>query len=189
MIGQITPLVQAARRVWITAVVGHIVGATLSASLLGFVLGACGLIFRANQWALPLDVLGGSVLLLCALRDGDIWPWPLLTLHRQTPAWFLGVFGPLWGAFAWGADLGQGWTTNIVFTGYYGLLLWAIASGSPTLGAVLLGAFGLGRALPVLVVGLVRRDNELNAIAPLHLVRPVNAVALAVVAGYFLAAW
>jgi hypothetical protein len=43
--------------------------------------------------------------------------------------------------------------------------------------------------LPVLAAGLVGRDDKLGAIVPLHLVQPANAAALAIVAGYFLAAW
>jgi hypothetical protein len=42
----------------------------------------------------------------------------------------------------------------------------------------------------VLAAGLVGRDDKLGAIVPLHLVQPANAAAvLAIVAGYFLAAW
>lgn len=189
MIGQITPLVQAAKRTWIAAVIGHITGATLSAGTLGFLLGTCGLALGINRWGWPLDLIGGAILLLCALHDGDILPWPLLSLRRQTPAWFFGAFGPAWGAFAWGVDLGQGWTTNIIFAGYYGLVFWAVAGGSPMWGMILLGVFGLGRALPVLAAGFVRPNGIPEAIVPFRLAQPVNAILLAVVAGYFLRPW
>jgi sulfite exporter TauE/SafE len=76
------------------------------------------------------------------------------SLRRQTPQWFKDEFGMFWGAFAWGLDLGQGWTTWIYSAGYYAVIAWAFVLASPLAGALLLTAFGVGRALPVLARGL-----------------------------------
>src|SRR5438046_4800119 len=121
MIGQITPLVQAAKRTWLSSIAGHLAGATLAAGALGLVLGIAGRIVGFDRWEQPGGVAGGVVFLACALRDAGIVGWPLLALRRQTPKWYQCAFGPTGGAFLWGADLGLGWTTLIIFSGYYGL--------------------------------------------------------------------
>jgi len=195
MIGQITPLVQVAgRRIWLTAVVGHIAGATLSAAVLGLVLGTVGLLCGLDRWKLPLAVAGGAIFLACAVQDASGWWWELPSLTRQTPARLKLSFGPLWGAFAWGVDLGQGWTTRILFPGYYGLLLWIVLSAAPFQGMLVLGAYGLGRALPVLLTGLLAPRQDLITLSAVYgtrliLLQRVNATALAVTAGYILARW
>ena len=193
MIGQIKPLVQVAgRRVWLTAVAAHIAGAALSASILGAILGALGLATGLPQRApLIADLIGCAALVACALRDIELWKWSLPSTSRQTPAWFRTAFGPVWSAFAWGADLAQGWTTHVTFASYYGLVLWAVLSGSPSLGGILLGAYGLGRALPVLAAGLAGHTHDLGMahLSQLRLLHLVNASAATFVAGYMLGVW
>jgi cytochrome c biogenesis protein CcdA len=154
MIGQITPLVQVAgRRTWFIATLGHGIGMVMSAAILGFVLGTLGLALGVNSPSPMVTLLGGGVLVLCALRDVGVGRLRAPTLQRQTPRWFRDVFGPFWGSLAWGLDLGQGWTSHILFTGYYGLVAWAVLLGNPLEGALLLGAYGLGRVVPVLLAG------------------------------------
>jgi cytochrome c biogenesis protein CcdA len=192
MIGQIAPLVQAAtKRVWIQAVAGHIAGTTLSAAALGLVLGTCGLAIGLDRWGAPLRLVSGALFIVCALQDGGGWRWVRPSLHRQTPAWFRPAFGPLWGELAWGVDLGQGWTTRILFSGYYGLVLWAILRARPAHAVVVLGAYGLGRGLPVLTASFRARHVRLAILATAYMARlpvlyQVNAVALAFTAGYLL---
>ncbi|MGH2410842.1 MAG: hypothetical protein ACRDGS_10815 [Chloroflexota bacterium] len=119
-----------------------------------------------------------------------MWQWSLPTTHRQTPAWFRSAFGPQWSAFAWGADLGLGWTTYVTFSGYYGLVLWALLLSSPVHGSMIVGAYGLGRALPVVGAGLgCHRDLGLAHLGGLRFLKVVNAAVLTLVAGYFLVGW
>lgn len=191
MIGTITPLVQEAKRTWVDAVVGHVVGTGLSGSLLGFVLGACGLLLGLHRWTPEARLAGGIVFLMCAFRDVDLGHWALLSLRRQTPSWWLCAFGPKWAGFAWGIDLGQGWTTRIVFSGYYGLIFYAVVAASPVLSGLILGAYGLGRALPIFWAGTLVRRIELGQLSSayvlrLPLIQRINAAVLAFVAGYFI---
>ncbi len=135
---------------------------------------------------------GGAIFLACAVQDASGWWWRLPSLTRQTPAPLKASFGPLWGAFAWGVDLGQGWTTRILFPGYYGLLLWIALSADPFQGMLVLGAYGLGRALPVLLAGLLVQRHDLITLSAVYgtrlpLLQCLNATALAVTAGYILA--
>src|SRR2546425_13223413 len=125
MIAQITPLVQVAgKRSWLAVVSAHALGAVASAAVLGCFLGALGALVPFNSNAPAVRVLGSAFVFLCALRDAAVWRWPLISMKRQVRAWFPRVLGWKLGAFAWGADLGQGWTTYIESAGYYALVLW-----------------------------------------------------------------
>jgi len=129
-------------------------------------------------------LLGAAVLLVCALWDVGVLRWRPPTLRRQTPKWVLCYYGPAWGGFVWGLDLGQGWTTRVEFAGYYGLAAWAVLTASPCYGALVVGAFGLGRALPVVVAGALvwRLKLDLPSVVQMWRTRVmglVDAVALA----------
>lgn len=149
-----------------------------------------GLALGLDRQGLPVGGVG-VFLLICALQDAGAWHGWRPHLQRQTPAWFRQVFGPVGGAVAWGVDLGQGWTTLILFSGYYALVAWAVLSAQPILATAVLGAYGLGRGLPVLTTGLRGRGVHLSVLATSYLTRlpllyQINALALAVVAGYTL---
>lgn len=193
MIGEITPLVQAAgRRTWSKAAIAHVAGAASSAAFLGLLLGSAGLLLGLDRSMPGTGVLIGATLLACSLRDAGVTRVRLPSLHRQTPRWFRAQFTPIWYGLLWGADLGQGWTTRILFTGYYGLVLWAVLSADPRAAALVLGAYGLGRVLPVLVAGL-RDLRPAQVIAmPIFqqpLLQQVNAAALALAGAFFIAAF
>lgn len=188
MIGEITPLVKVAgRRTWIAAVSAHIIGAAGSGALLGAMLGGLGTAVRGSF--VP-GVMVASALLASSLRDAGLTPVRLPSVDRQTPRWLASHFTPVWTALLWGADLGQGWTTRVLFAGYYGLVLWAILAGDVASAAVVLAAYGLGRALPVLVAGTFGADipySQLRSwlIFRQPLLQQLSAVALAM-AGTFL---
>lgn len=190
MIGKITPLVQAAgRRTWSAAASAHALGSTLSGAVLGLILGGIGLAIGAGHWGQSTAIIGGVLLFACALRDAEVLRLSLPSLKRQTPSWCKCALGPAGGGFVWGLDLGQGWTTHILFTGYYGLVLWTVLDAAPFLGAVALGCYGLGRALPVVVAGLGAGhgqdvDNLLWYGRHLWALKGMNAAALAVMAGF-----
>lgn len=141
-------------------VCAHAAGAVISAATLGFVLGTLGLLSPFGHTTPMVRVLAGSFVFLCALRDAAVWQWPLLSLRRQTFAWLPRLLGWRWGAFAWGLDLGQGWTTQITYAGYYAVALWSLVYADPVRGALAFGAYGLGRALPLAAVGLVEGGNK-----------------------------
>jgi hypothetical protein len=90
-------------------------------------------------------------------------------------------------------DLGQGWTTYIEFYGFYALVLWALVLGSPLQAAVVMGSYGLGRGLPVLVAGLAPGQNAagplgVGYVVHYSLVRRINALALAFTGACIIAA-
>lgn len=94
------------------------------------------------------------------------------------------AFGPVWEPLAWGLELGQGWTTHIEFYGYYALVAWALLTGEPARGAIVLGSYGLGRGLSVLLAGLSGGGRGSGPLALGYLFRSllvhrINACALA----------
>lgn len=198
MIGEITPLVKVANRMtWGLAVVAHTCAAIASATLLGLVLGIVGALVRAalegvlSPSALPvLAALGSMALVAAALREAGVVSLRLPTLQRQTPQWIKRQFGLVWSSLLWGADLGQGWTTHILYTGYYALVVWAVAHATPVHSALVFAAFGLGRGLPVLVAGAGSEAARTGisprlGLARQSLLQRVNAVVLALT-GVFL---
>jgi len=193
MIGQITPLVQAAsKKSWVQAVVAHWCGAIGSAALLGLALGALGTALSVTRWQTAAILIVAAVFLFCAFREADITTCPVPSLRRQTPKKFMCAFGPIWGPFAWGLELGQGWTTSIEYVGYYAVVLWAFLLGGSFQGAVVLAIFGLGRGLPILLAGLPRNATAAGPLAAGYethhsAIQTANVLALAFV-GSFLAA-
>lgn len=192
MIGQITPLVKAAEeRAWYTAVAGHLVGAVLSAGLLGLTVGGLGgALGFPGRGTLAIFVVGG-ICLVCAISDAGLLGSWRPSLARQTPKWMLSEFGPFWGGLAWGGDLGQGWTTRLESAGYFALIAWVLLLGGPAYGAIVLGAFGLGRALPVLVAGPLARRLDVGVLSSVYIrrsgfVHQALAFGLALVAGSLL---
>jgi hypothetical protein len=155
MIGQITPLVQeASRRRWAMATSAHFMGSVLSGATVGLVLGLLGALAKLDQSRLMLACFC-LLLALCILRQVRLVYVPLPSFQRQTPKWFTSQYGDVWGAFAWGGDLGQGWTTRIEVAGIYALLAWCTLDGSVVLGSVTMGVFGAARAAPVVAAGLM----------------------------------
>jgi cytochrome c biogenesis protein CcdA len=66
-----------------------------------------------------------------------------------------------------------------------------MGAGQAIQGALVLGAYGLGRALPVLAAGALHRDATLDSASSVWLrhfsaIRQVNALALACVGGYLI---
>lgn len=168
MIGQITPLVQAAKRTWVKTVGGHMAGSTLAAAAFGFALGTVGLAISVLGLDLPAGLVVGPVALACAAQGLDLVRWRLPMLRRQTPSWYTCAFGTVGGGFLWGADLGLGWTTLVIFPGYYVLVVAAFCGASPLLGALVLAAYGMGRALPAAWAGLLAGRFPLHWLAVAH---------------------
>ena len=100
-----------------------------------------------------LDAISGRVVvmaliaLLC-LREAGLIHFPLPQVDRQTQKMWAAEFGHVTGAAMWGAHIGLGFATVIKHGGLYIVALCALLLG-PLEGAILMGAFWLGRALPI----------------------------------------
>src|SRR5687767_11972790 len=130
--------------------------------------------------------LGGVLALLGALREAGWIRVPLPQVARQVPErWRRGWPLPAW-SLAYGAGLGVGLMTHQVVATFWIAAAGALALGDPLVSALVLVPFGVGRALMVALPARGSRDPA-EAVGRLaarrRVLRPVNAVALAVLAG------
>lgn len=132
------------------------VGAVLSASLVGGIFGALGAMLAARAPSLHLTTWGflASVAMIYGFAELQGAKWPVLTRHWQIPKKW-GWYGlPLF-AIAFGLILGSGLFTFITFIGYHLLLLLCVIRADPLQGSVLMAFYGAARAAPVLFAPLV----------------------------------
>ncbi len=101
-----------------------------------------------------LPALAGGLALLAALAEaGNVRVRP--QVRRQVPErWRFVMPFPL-ATFAYGVLLGLGWTTYVLTLAVWVLFALAFALGDPALGLAAGLAFGLGRALPIVLLAPV----------------------------------
>lgn len=131
----------------------HLLGAVSGAASLGSLAGAlgAGLYNVIGTTVTPSLVLSltGIIAIPYALRELRIIPVPAPQFSRQVPHKWRLIFPPKVMAFCYGLGLGLGVATRIPVTTFYIPLLWTVLVGDPWLGALALGGFGVGRALPL----------------------------------------
>lgn len=135
----------------------HVVASTTGGLLAGALLGWLGhsLLNWMPEWGVWGVLFGLSTLLV--LREHGWVRFPLPQWRRQTGATWYRRFGPLWTAWWWGLDLGSGLTNFITFSGYWVLVVAIVLHGSGGLGALVLGSYGLGRAVALLAAPILLR--------------------------------
>jgi hypothetical protein len=159
MLTSITPLGERGRaNRWSVTIAAYIVGSLAAGAALGAALGALG------GWVAPvgraaLGLLAVAAFGACALDLAGRRPW---CWHRQVDENWLHAFrGWVYGA-GYGLQLGAGVLT-IVTTGTVYLVWWACwLTGSAPAAALLGGAFGLSRAIPLVAVRGVRSPGALR---------------------------
>lgn len=168
----------------------HTLGNVAGAAGLGGLLGALGamLPWSAHRAQTPMAILllTGCLCLLYSLRELGLVPVPAPQVHRQVPVWWQGKMRRQTVAVLYGLVLGSGLVTRVAVATLYAPVLWAVLSGRPGQGALVMSAFGLGRALPVLWFGLRGKTamDTLPLFGPLTAWQPIvhlaNGMALAV---------
>jgi hypothetical protein len=171
-----TPLVQGGRKSdqYRLALVAHTVAAAGAGAASGVLLALLGSAVvhdaAADGSAAAVGVVG-IALSLAQLRGGRLRG---MQVPRQTSKQWRERLGPVGAPIAWGLDLGSGLTTFVPFGSYWVLPLAAVFRANLGYGALLLGLFGLGRALTVVVASLNARDAaavpEIGVEAPFHAV-------------------
>lgn len=162
MVETISPVVHGGRnRRYYSAVALHAVGATVSALALGGVLGALGMLLGAPWGAEGLWFVA-AVAVLYALRELARVPVPLPDLDRQVPDWWRTFYSRNVAAFLYGLGLGIGFATYLSFGTLVAVAAGALATGSPAVGALLMGGFGLARGVSVLVVSARAPEHALE---------------------------
>jgi MFS family permease len=185
MVTTIDPVVHGGRNKRYARAVGlHVVGATAAAAAFGGVLGGLGALLGApwRTWSL-VGVAGAGV--AYALRESVRLPLPLFDRRRQVPEWWRTFYSPPVAALLYGLGLGIGFMTFLTFGTFVAVAVAAVASGSPAVGALVCGPFGLARGLSVLVAtgGGAATLDRLDRLAATRGPRLVNAVTLIALAG------
>ena len=182
MLSSIHPLGERARHNrWALTVAAFTMGAAISGSLAGLALGAVGSLVplpdRSGLMVTAGAALAAGVLDMARIRA----PGP----SRQVNETWIGAFrGWVYGA-GFGLELGLGSVTYVVTWGVYASYLAALATASPTLGALVGAGFGVGRSLSLWLAGRVDRPSRLTGFnrrlaSAGPLVRKTSAVALSV---------
>ncbi len=192
MLSSITPLGERARHNrWTTTAAWYVAGSMIGGVTLGVVLGAAGQGLAAI--ASPLSTVAvsaivASALALALLFDSGALGEKVPSIHRQVNEDWLDMYRN-WvygGGFGW--QLGLGVVTIVPTAGTYVTWLMAVLTAKVWMGALIGGAFGLARGLPIVAVAsatdpqrLRRFHRRMAAAAPAahRAVLAVTAVALA----------
>jgi sulfite exporter TauE/SafE len=200
MVGTILPIVYGARanERQPTAHVVHAFGSAIGAGVIGATLALVG---RVLLSAAPSSTYGptaagvaGTVAALYVWHEIGVVRLPMPQVPRQVPASWRFRFAPTAMSLAYGVVLGAGVFTHVWTASFYVLAVWVALTANPLAGGVALAAFGLARAIPVLVLGRRRSDVDeafrltwrLDAWS--GVVHLVNGVLLAALAGFLLVA-
>lgn len=158
MLSSIHPLGERARHNrWAVTAGALVIGAVLTGTAGGAVLGWLGSLLPDGGWRWPAALVvvvaaGGADLLRIAP------PGP----HRQVNEDWIGTYrGWVYGA-GFGAQLGSGFSTYVVTWGVWATALLAVLTATPTGGAVVGAAFGLGRSVFPLAAGWIDRPSRLT---------------------------
>src|SRR5579863_5744262 len=157
MIGTIGSLVQetSLRLQWLLATSLYTLACLGAAALLGLALGALGAWLRSAAFAVglhaPFPHFGVALVALIGLAyaasDLGFFPLPRPILMPAVPLWWWRRWRPYGAAVAYGAALGLGIMTRVWFGAFYVICAWVLLQGEPRYGALLLGTYGLIRAL------------------------------------------
>jgi len=142
----------------------HLLAYLVGSTLVGGLLGAVGALLTP-QAATPtrtLAVLGatGVAALLYGLGELSLLRVPTPRVRRQVPSGLrLTMRRRKLMAVVYGFELGVGFTTYVTATTFYVVALWIVLAGSPLLGVLTMMGFGLGRAVPMLMLSRYRGDT------------------------------
>lgn len=197
MVGTIPPIWygESAERKLVLSPWLHGLGNVLGAGSLGWLLGAVGSLAPWHGHARTASLLPllatGLAGVAYSLREIGIIPVPAPQLKRQVPSQWRYKFPPRVVALIYGVELGFGLTTRIPVSTFYVVALWATVVSNPPLSAFVLGLFGLGRILPILLCGGRRWSisETSRMLSPLlawqPAVRQANGLVLAIVGSSF----
>lgn len=194
MVETIAPVVYGRRRDYWIAVLTHTVAAGLGGATFGAILGAIGVLLGAPWGAAGLIAIGGVGIVYSA-REWFRLPVPLFDRRRQVPDWWRTFYSPVVAAWLYGGGLGIGFLTYLTFGTYVVVVVVALSSGSPLVGAGLGAIFGVARGLSTTVAARTTTEDEaaavvfrLQKLATMPTPRVVNGVACAAIAAVALGA-
>lgn len=130
----------------------------VSSLSVGYLLGIAGSLLLPGRWSTVGYAVVMVVAVLAIVRELGWARLPVPQPLRQTSSVWPRKFGAPVAAVLWGLDLGSTVTSRFTFAGTWVLLLCLVASADPSLAAVALLTFWIGRAVPVWVAPLFLPD-------------------------------
>ena len=187
---------------WLVSAVLFTLGNVIVAASVGAIVGGAGgaivQAFTNQRTVLTVSTVVYTLLGLFALAYGLVEfgfvKLPVPGLHRQVPG-VVQTLGYYPRSFVLGLVLGGGFTVGCPFPTYHVILGWIAVTGSVLVGGLVLGVYGLGRAFPVFVVGLVLfagvQPRLLTRCIRHHrdLIHQINGLGLTVFAAFMLTYW
>lgn len=171
------------------------VGSVVAAALMGLILGSVGALLPLEPGARVgiASAIAGVLALAYGLSEASLLALPLPSPRRQVPLWWSRKFPPSLTGLLYGAGLGVGIATRVPVATFYLIPLWILLNGTLLRSMLIFGMFGLGRFLPLLVVG-VRRARDVEELEGLVarileteiLVKVLNGALLAFVGTYLI---
>lgn len=166
MLTSISPLGERARasRWWVTTT-AYVISSTLGGIAVGTLAALLGGLFPDDLRSSP-PVLGlvAAALVVGLLLDLGVGGARLPSWRRQVDEAWLGRYRGWVVGTGFGAQLGVGVVTIVTSSTTYAVILLAALSGSGPVGALLGGAFGLVRALPLVLMARVDTRERLWAV-------------------------
>jgi hypothetical protein len=190
VLSSISPFGERARGTrWWETTTTYIIGSTLGGGLLGAVVGGLGgLLPDRLRGSAPTLLLVVLVLVVGLALDLGVRGMRLPTWHRQVEREWLGDYRAWALGLGFGLQLGVGLVTIVTSATTYAVVLLELLSGRWWSGLLVGTAFGLVRALPLLLMRRIDTPEQLHVVfARLHRwTSPADMVArgsLAVAAG------
>ena len=154
------------------AIVLFSLAAVGAAATLGALLGATGTALPGRWMLITATILA----VLAAVREAGVLRVGVPALRRQVPERWRRERPLAFWSSGYGMILGVGFGTFLPTATFWVACAGALALGNPLVGAVCLGAFGLGRGLMIIGAG----SDPIRRLGDTHrLVRPVNTATLA----------
>ncbi len=199
MVGTIRPVVHRphSRLNWVFAMMLHFVGNMLGAIVMGSLFGIVGqlIVPGIGGPGLWISAAVAPIALMYSFAEADLIRLPHPQRDRQVPEIWRHKLHPQLTALLYGLALGMGLTTRIITRSLYIVVLGILACGNIVQAALTFSLFGLGRALPVAVIGW-----QIHSAVTGEQIHPIlerimgyrervlflNAFTLAIVGGYWL---
>jgi hypothetical protein len=165
MLGSITPLGERSRNVkWRTTMILFFAAATAAGATSGLLLGELGALvgLRGRMAAVAVAAVGLAAIVLDTSRIRQLG---VPGIKRQVDDLWLGRYRRWVYSTGFGAQLGLGVVTHVVSYATYATFAMALASGSPSLGALVGGSYGAIRGIQPLTA--IRVETQ-EALVRLH---------------------
>jgi sulfite exporter TauE/SafE len=163
MLSSITPLGERSRGSnWVRTVCAYVVGAALSATMVGLILGAIGKALGLGGSTSPfLALILGVCCLVGIVLDSGVRGMRVPTTSRQVNRLWMERYRDWVYGIGYGVQLGVGFATIVTASSIYLVFLSELLTGSALAGATIGLVFGLVRSMSILMAFDVKSTGSL----------------------------